>query len=312
MAGKFIVGIVCILMLGCKAEAPTPPLKVGFNTWPGYEFIYLAQVKDFYRQQGVDVKLVELNSLGDVRRAFERGQIDIMASTLVELATAAETTRTRLTALAITDASLGADKLIAPNHIRQLQDLRGKRIGAEPGTVDTLVVAAALRHGNIARESITFEFATQDDLVAKLEAGTIDAIQTYPPYTTKLLAQPGFHVLFDTREIPDQIFDVLSARHSLLSQRRGDVEKFLRAYFLAVDYFFTQPQESAAIMAQRQGISGDEFLDAISTMKIYTSEDQAALFASPTTRTTIQHTLEVLRAHGWLGTAGDANDFLQH
>lgn len=293
---------------GC-AEQKHPPLKVGFNTWPGYEFIYLAQVKGFYEQAGVDVKLVELNSLGDVRRAFERGQIDIMASTLVELVIAAESSGHKLVPIAITDASKGADKLISTTSITSLADLRGKRVGAEPGTVDTLVVAAAMRYANLDMQSITFEFASQDDLIAKIHAGEIDAIQTYPPYATKLLDTPGFHVLFDTQQIPDEIFDVLSVKQSLINERNEDLQAFLRAFFQAVDYYFQHPQESAQIMAQREGITADEFIEAINSMHIFTANEQLAALQSPKTEKAIQYTIDVLHTHGWLANPATAKDF---
>jgi len=70
--------IVCIANIACTEQSAQKTLRVGFNTWPGYEFIYLAKVKGMYRKHGLDVKLVELNALGDVRRSFERGQIDVM------------------------------------------------------------------------------------------------------------------------------------------------------------------------------------------------------------------------------------------
>jgi len=71
-----------VLQSACTDVEQAEPLRIGFNPWPGYEFIYLAKVKGFYEANDIDVKLVELNALGDVRRAFERGQIDIMASTM--------------------------------------------------------------------------------------------------------------------------------------------------------------------------------------------------------------------------------------
>lgn len=309
MLGRLLLGIFSVLLLSCSPAPVHPPLKVGFNTWPGYEFIYLAHVKNFYAEQGISVKLVELNSLGDVRRAFERGQIDIMASSLVELVTAAESSGIKLTPIAVTDASRGADKLITRKTISQLSELQGKRLGAEPGTVDTLVAAAALRLGKLTLDQVTFEFASQDDLVAKLEAGEIDALQTYPPYSNRLLANSDFHVLFDTQQIPGEIIDVLSVRQTLIHERGAELTKFLHAYFNAVEFFHHNKTESAQIMAQREGLSTADFLDAIESMTIYSREDQDQLLKGKTIKTTIQNTLDVLHAHGWLTSAMTADDF---
>ena len=58
------------------------PIRIGINAWPGNEFLFLAQEKGFFAAQGVDVRLIEYSSLGDVRRAFDRGQIDGMTGTI--------------------------------------------------------------------------------------------------------------------------------------------------------------------------------------------------------------------------------------
>ena len=72
------------LHFGCAPEKPAA-LRVGLNPWPAYEFLYLAQEKGFYRAEGIEVRLVEFNSLSDARRAYERGQINVLASTVIEV-----------------------------------------------------------------------------------------------------------------------------------------------------------------------------------------------------------------------------------
>ena len=64
-----------VLQSACTDVEQAEPLRIGFNPWPGYEFIYLAKVKGFYEANDIDVKLVELNALGDVRRAFKNNKL---------------------------------------------------------------------------------------------------------------------------------------------------------------------------------------------------------------------------------------------
>ena len=71
-----------ILVTGC-GQAPQPPVRIGINFWPGYEFLYLAEKQGFFKQEGVPVELIQFSSMGDARRAFERGQVDAMAVTLI-------------------------------------------------------------------------------------------------------------------------------------------------------------------------------------------------------------------------------------
>ena len=52
-----------ILVLASCAPKDPAPLRIGINAWPGYEFIYLAQVQGYYKDVGIAVDIVEFNSL---------------------------------------------------------------------------------------------------------------------------------------------------------------------------------------------------------------------------------------------------------
>ncbi len=123
-----VLVIAFIFVTACSQKAPQKSLRVGFNTWPGYEFIYLVRMKGLYKKHGLDVKLVELNVLGDVRPAFERRQIDIMASTMVEMLIAAENTGHPLRLIAVSDASNGSDMLLTRKNIQAVSQLKGKKL----------------------------------------------------------------------------------------------------------------------------------------------------------------------------------------
>ncbi len=263
-----------LFVVACSQQAPKKPLRVGFNPWPGYEFIYLAKIKGFYKKHGVDVKLVELNALGDVRRAFEREQIDVMASTMVEMLIAAENTGRPLRLIAVSDASNGADMLLARKSIKTISQLKGKKIGVEGSTVDVLVAGAALRSVGLSFKDVTVIGKAQGDLVVDLETGQIDAMQTYPPYSVKLLKTKKYNKIFDTSNIPGLVVDTLSVDADVLSKKRNELRAFLKAYFEAFDYFESNPQDASKIMGRREGISGAEFREAIMGMIVFSKEKQ--------------------------------------
>lgn len=274
MLSSVLIIVLAWYLVSCSDIEKSETLRVGFNTWPGYEFIYLAKVKSFYEEHNIEVKLVELNTLGDVRRAFERGQIDIMASTMVEVLIAAENTGRSLRIIAVSDASNGSDMLLSSKSITSITELNGKRIGMEGGTVDVLVVGAALKSEGLGFKDVDVVSKSQDDLVADFKEGKIDAIETYPPYTVDLLKSNQYNKLFDTSKIPGVIVDTISADSEVLDSRRQDIERFLDAYFQAVDYFHKNVDESSAIMGKREGVSASEFKEAITGMKIFSRDEQ--------------------------------------
>ena len=71
---------------GWRAMRPQrAELRVAINPWPGYEYATLAREKGYFRDEGVAVRLLDLSSLGDCVRAFERGQADGFFGTVTEV-----------------------------------------------------------------------------------------------------------------------------------------------------------------------------------------------------------------------------------
>ncbi|MEY4582651.1 MAG: hypothetical protein RL701_7354 [Pseudomonadota bacterium] len=85
-----------------------PPLRIGINPWPGYELLFLAQEKSYFRDAEVDVRLVEFNSPIDERYAYERGQLDAWAATLVEVIQAGDQSEPAPQIIQVIDYSKGA------------------------------------------------------------------------------------------------------------------------------------------------------------------------------------------------------------
>jgi NitT/TauT family transport system substrate-binding protein len=304
--------MLAINLMACTKKEEREPLRVGFNTWPGYEFIYLAQQKGLYQAQGLEVKLVELNSLGDVRRAMERAQIDVMASTLVEVIVASQYLKEALKIVAVTDASNGADVMLVPNEgqVKSVKDLAGKRLGMEGGTVDLLVSYKALQSVGLELKDLDIVGASQDDLVVEMESGRLDAMQTYPPYSIKLLSTGQYRAIFDTRQISGEIIDVISVNQKVFESRSVELQKFLKVYFEAVDYFEKNPHESAAIMGKREGITADEFIQAASEMQIFKMTDQAGYWSGDRLKNIIDVSIRALEQSGWIKDPIAAQEYI--
>jgi NitT/TauT family transport system substrate-binding protein len=140
------LGSACLLLGssgGCSASYEEP-IKFATNPWPGYDPLYVARDKGYFRDAGIEVALVDLTSIGASRRAFERGQVDGCGATLVEILLAADQSGLRPQIAAVVDYSNGADVLIAAGSVKSLADLRGRRVAIEPGTLHIQLLALAL------------------------------------------------------------------------------------------------------------------------------------------------------------------------
>jgi NitT/TauT family transport system substrate-binding protein len=118
--GLALVATGCTCSLVRNQE---PAVRIGFNAWPGYEFLYWAHERGFFEREGLRVELVSFASLSDGRRALERGQIDIVGTTLFELLLARQQADLMAQAVYVMDVSAGGDEILAQGSIVDLAGL---------------------------------------------------------------------------------------------------------------------------------------------------------------------------------------------
>src|SRR3989442_4241368 len=177
------------------------PIRIGINAWPGNEFLFLAQEKGFFAAQGVDVRLIEYSSLGDVRRAFDRGQIDGMTGTVVELLQSRDATRRAPRAFMVVDFSNGSDMILARGSIAAVSELAGKRVAAEPESVGMFMLARALAREGMPFSAVAVIAADHTDMAKKLDSGWGGAAGTHPPVLFEILHIPRTRTIFSHADI---------------------------------------------------------------------------------------------------------------
>jgi NitT/TauT family transport system substrate-binding protein len=267
------------LLAACAKEVPQT-IRIGINSYPAYELLYLAQEKGFYRQEGVDVKIVEFSSLSDVTASMANGQIDGAATTLVDLVLMQARYGIGARAVLVIAYSAGADMLLARAPIGGLADLRGKTVGLEIDSLGMLVLGRALEVAGLAPTDLKLVNMDQASGERALAGGQIDALVTYPPFATRLLANPTLRKLFDTSSVPGEVIDVLAFSDALIDGRPEDVRRIARAYTRAQEFLRTERAEALAIMARREDIEVQEFAAALEgDIRLLGESDQAPYFA---------------------------------
>jgi NitT/TauT family transport system substrate-binding protein len=265
------------MLAGLTGCTRPEPLRIGLNLWPGYEFIFLADHLGYFKDEGVEVKLVDFSSLGDARRSFERGQIDGLGTTVVEVLLAGEAAKDPLKIVHVVDYSDGADVILARPGFPDLASLKGRKVGVELGSLCVYVLARGLEEAGLTLADIVAVSKDQASMEADLRAGLIDAVVTYPPVSMTLIKDPGFHTLYSTKKIPHEVVDVLAFGDRIITQRPKDVAAVLRGLQRAQAYYRTHKAEALSIMGKREGLTAAEFEQAITDgMQLVSTEEQAA------------------------------------
>lgn len=270
---------VVFLLTGCGSEPAAAPVRLAVICWPGYDFLHLAADKGFFAAEGVDVRLVEFLSLGDARRAFERGQVDGLGCTLVEVLLARELSTRKPQIFYMVDYSNGADVLLARKPLQSVAELRGRRVGVEPATLDVVFLARALATAGLTLQEVQLVMLSQNKKGTAFAGGEVDAVTAYPPISAAILGEGQADVIFDSSQIPGEIVDVLAADEELLRQRPLAFAGLLRAFERARRFAETHPAEALALMAEHERLEVAEFRQHLDKVKLFSMVDQVSLLS---------------------------------
>ncbi len=249
---SFLARLGCLagaLMLSACGPTWEPVLRIGSNTWPGYEPLYLARSLGEY--DGSRIRLVELTSASEVIHKLRSGTLEGAALTLDESLTLLDD-GLDLKVILIMDFSNGGDGLLVKPGIASLEDLRGKRIAVETTAVGGIVLDSALRKGGLKPDDVAIVPCPIEDHVDRYPG--VDAVVTFEPMRTKL-KKLGAVTLFDSSEIPDRIVDVLVVKSEVVDTHPRSLRRLLEGYFKAREHLASNPDAAAKLMAVRLGLS---------------------------------------------------------
>jgi len=251
------LGAFCLSSLS-PACTSARPLKVAICPWIGYEAIYLA--RDF-KWLPVSVQLYETKSLSESAAALRDGSVDAACLTLDEILQA-RAAGVPLTVVLVFDVSAGADAVVARPDIRTATDLAGQRIGVEHNALGFLMLDKLLETAGLTASALTVIDCPPDRQLEAWQAGEVDAVISYEP-TVTLLQRQGASLLFDSRQVPDTIFDILAVRNDRAGGLRDALKALVAGHFRGLAHMQTNRQDAIYRIAARESISPDEVVKAL-------------------------------------------------
>lgn len=254
---KIIFLLLIVVLTGC-GDDQAPVLKLGTNIWPGYEPLYLARHRGDLSEK--KIHLVEYSSASQVIQAFRNRLIDAAALTLDEALSLLETGE-KITVVLVMDISNGGDAIIGKPAISSMAGLKGKRIGVESNALGAYVIARALEKSGIDSKSVTIVNVDINEQEKAFKTGKVDAVVTFDPVRSKLLARGG-KLLFDSRQLPGEIVDVLVVRNEYLEKNPQVIRYLLNSWYKTLEYIKQSPGEAAKVLKSRMKLSVDETLSA--------------------------------------------------
>ncbi len=248
-------------------------LRLGTNVWSGYEPLYLARSLGYYDDRAV--RLVECSSASQVIRAFRNNTIELAALTLDEVLLLKDLGYD-VQIILVTDISEGGDVILGKPHVKQLSDLRGRTVGVESKSLGAYVLTRALQKAGMSVADVAAVPLEVDEHERAFQAGEVDAVVTFEPICSRLLAA-GAVRLFDSTQIPEEIVDVLAVRKGVLQDNPEKVRIVLRGWFAALDYLQNHAQDAAQRMSDRLKLPPAEILASYDRMGLPSLDENLSL-----------------------------------
>ncbi len=243
-----LFGLVVVSGLVAAAPAAAQAITVGATSSTSDAPIFIADKKGYFRAEGLEVKVANFRSAGDMVAPLGAGQIEAGAgSASAGLYNAvARGIRIKIVAdKASSPPGYGGTKiLVRKDHVesgryRDLKDLKGMKFAMNaPGvsntsTLNTLLKSAGLKYSDV--ETVDMPLP---DHVAALKNKSVDAAASVEPGPA-LAVRNGDAVVIksDDEILPNHQIAVLLYAEEFALKRPAEAKSFMRAYLRAVRFY---------------------------------------------------------------------------
>jgi NitT/TauT family transport system substrate-binding protein len=289
-----IVGIVLIGGLGTYftttniSEESKTPIKIAINEWPGYAHAFLAQEKGFFEKNGVAVELIFDRDYTTSQQRYIDGEVqgvfEVLPDTMFR-----NTEGLPSKVVYLMDYSETGDVIVGS--VNSIEELKGKTIGVEG--INTFSHIFALRtiesHG-MTEGDVFFEIVLAQDVVKKIEDGTIQAGHTWEPTKSEAI-EKGYNVLANAGEFPYLVTDVLVFDENIIEERPDDIQKIVQSMFEAQEYQKKYNNESVRIMAEAENV--DESSMALGLEAVFMTDlDENIKVMDPSNDPTLKNAID--------------------
>ena len=253
-AGLLLILLVIFTATGSYESviaAEKKPIKIGYDLWPGYAALVIAEEKGYFVDEGLDIKAIKysdyLKGWDDFVNNDLDGHFGVFTDTIVKHSEGLD-----IKTVFFTDASFGQDVIVAKKEIRTIADLKGKKISVIGiNSFSHIWVLALLEKNGLHEVDVQFANIDNPGVTRALASGEIDAGHTYGPYVSEAI-KAGFHVIggATTKEVHGIIVDDLAFHLKIIKERPDDIRKIIKALDRGCRFLQTNQSEAYGIVGK--------------------------------------------------------------
>ena len=179
------------------------------------------------------------------------------------------------------DISHGGDAVMVKPGIKKLSDLKGKRISMVNIPLGLYMLNRMLDKAGLERKDVKVFPMAETQQVKFYEEKKADAFITYDPVKTQL-SKLGLNVIFDSSDIPNEIFDLLVVHEDVYQKRFKDICEIGTQWFKTLSYINENSHEAAMYMGKRLGVNVDEYNEMMKGLSVPTLDENKKLLSGTT------------------------------
>jgi NitT/TauT family transport system substrate-binding protein len=223
---------------------------IGVNPWVGFAPWAVTEEKGFFKDEGLNVRVVSISRRYEKYYSFGKGKIHFCAGDLGDFSVLAASGYP-ITIVLEDTWDLSSDKVIIKSKFKDLSQLRGKKIACEKDAyADYFSVIKALERYRLAINDAEIIDMTDEEATIAFIKEKVDAIFTHEPYASIAVKEGDGKVTVVRKEINNDPIG-LAVQNEILNKSPDTVAKVLRAYFKAVKWCEEHPGEYYEIVNRK-------------------------------------------------------------
>jgi NitT/TauT family transport system substrate-binding protein len=280
-----LIASAAAVAAGLPAAAQDTVIRVLAPTWVGFAPALVAQDLGCYAEEGVRLDFRFEDDRANVMAAIERGDIDADMRTVGEHQGRPRTPETPGVIIGTIDISVGGDGVLVDGSIESVADLKGRTVAIEPNIPARLLLQMELAKVGLSINDVALREIATADTIAVFADPSIAAVGTYEPFLSQaaqILTDRAPRVLVSSREEPDIVVDIITARDAALAENPDKFASLLRCVYRAVDFQRAEPARFAELAAPYFGLTPADITEIVETSLAYTTyEDAVAFLGAP-------------------------------
>ncbi len=240
--------IFCFTALGAEPSTSNPkPLTVVLDWFinPNHAPLLVAQEKGFFKQQGLQVRLLTPADPSDGPKLVATHKAEIALTYQPQLLLQINQGLPLMRFATLVNSPLNCLVILKSAHIDKIEDLRGKKVGYSAGAIDTVMMQAMLQAHGLQLSDIQF-INVRYDLVKALLSKKIDAftgaMRNFEPIQLQQNGHPPQLFFPEENGFPSYDELIFVTHQDNINDPR--LKKFLIALTESIQYLKTHPDES--------------------------------------------------------------------